>query len=70
MRANVVLDDELMREAFALTAARTKKELLDLALRELVRSRRRRDLADLAGRIQFRDDFDHKKLRELGRGPR
>jgi Arc/MetJ family transcription regulator len=68
MRTNVALDDELVEEAFALTGARTKKELLHLALQELVRVRRKQDLTELAGRIRLRDDFDHKAMRDLGRG--
>ena len=68
MRTNIVLDDALMQEAFALTGARTKKELLHLALQELIRVRRKRDLTELAGRLRLRDDFDHKALRSLDRG--
>jgi Arc/MetJ family transcription regulator len=70
MRTNVVLDDELVREAFAVTGLRTKRELIHEALKELVRARRKRDLADLAGKIRFRAGFDHKSLRENRRGDR
>jgi Arc/MetJ family transcription regulator len=63
MRTNVVLNDELVAEAFALTGVQTEKELLDLALRELVRVRRKKDLSELAGRVSLRDDFDHKAMR-------
>lgn len=63
MRTNVELDDMLVEEAFRLTNVRTKKELLHLALQELVRSRRRKNLLDLAGQVQFRDDYDYKALR-------
>ncbi len=67
MRTNVVLNDEMVAEAFALTGARTKKELIHLALSELIRVRRKKDLSELAGRISLRDDFDHKALRrDLG----
>lgn len=68
MRTNIVLDDRLVREAFALTGMRTKKELVHEALSELVRQRRKRDLSQLAGRVRLRDDFDPKALRRL-RGP-
>lgn len=68
LRTNIVLDDELIEEAFALTGARTKKELVHMALRELVRSRKKKDLTELAGRIRLRDDYDHKALRELRGG--
>ena len=67
MRTNIVLDDELVQEAFSLTGVRTKRELVRLALKELIHRRRKRDLTELAGRIRLRDDFDHKALRDSGR---
>jgi Arc/MetJ family transcription regulator len=68
MRTNVVLDDELVREAFALTGAHTKRELLHLALQELVRKHKKRDLLELSGKVSLRDDFDHKELRSTRGG--
>lgn len=64
MRTNVVLDDELVAEAMALSGERTKRAVIELALRELVQRRRRRSLFDLSGKIELTDDFDHKALRE------
>ncbi len=69
MRTNVVLDDDLVTEAFALTGVRTKKELIHLALQTLVRIQRKKDLSELAGRIRLRDDYDHKALRDLRSDP-
>jgi Arc/MetJ family transcription regulator len=68
MRTNVVLDDELVKEAFAVSGARTKKDVIHLALREMVHARRKKNLLELAGKLRFRDDFDHKRLRETRRG--
>jgi len=65
MRTNIVLDDELLDEALQVTGARTKKEVVHIALEELVRSRRKKSLAELAGKIRFRTGFDHKALRKL-----
>jgi Arc/MetJ family transcription regulator len=70
MRTNVVLDDDLVEQAMELTRARTKREVIHIALQELIRSRRKKDLTELAGKIRFRDDFDHKALRETRFGPR
>jgi Arc/MetJ family transcription regulator len=64
MRTNVELDDSLVEEAFQLTNLRTKKDLLHLALQELIRIRKRRNLLDLSGQIQFASDYDYKALRE------
>ena len=68
MRTNIVLDDDLVQEAFSLTGARTKRELVNMGLKELVRRYRKRDLTDLAGRIRLRDDFDHKAMRRTRHG--
>ncbi|MCY4129358.1 MAG: type II toxin-antitoxin system VapB family antitoxin [Gammaproteobacteria bacterium] len=65
MRTNIVLDDELVDEAFSLTSVRTKRELVDLALREMVHRRRKKNLLDLAGKVSLRPDFDHKEMRRL-----
>jgi Arc/MetJ family transcription regulator len=65
MRTNVDLDDALVAEAFRLTGVRTKRALLHLALEELVRIKKKANLAELAGKITFEDDFDHKAMRDV-----
>ena len=65
MRTNIVIDDDLLKEAFSLSRARTKKDLIHEALKELIRLRKRKDLTELAGSIEFYKGFDHKKLRKL-----
>ena len=64
MRTNIVIDDALLAEAFSVSRAQTKKELVHEALTELVRLRKRKDLTELAGKVKFREGFDHKKLRK------
>ena len=61
MRTNIVPDDGLVRQAFALTGIRTKRALVHLAPSERVR-RRRKDLLDLSGKVKLRPDFDHKAM--------
>ena len=68
MRTNIDLEDKLVEEAFSLTGLRTKKELVHLALRELIKSRKKKNLFDLSGQIQFSDDYDYKKLRDMNAG--
>lgn len=41
MRTNIVIDDELMSEAISLTGIHTKRELVNLALKELVQNRKK-----------------------------
>jgi Arc/MetJ family transcription regulator len=64
MRTNIVLDDELVEEAFRHSEAKTKKELVDLALREFVEKRKRKDIRDLRGKVLIHPDYDYKPLRE------
>lgn len=67
MRTNIVIDESLLEEAFSVSKAKTKKDLVHEALRELVRLRKRKDLKELAGSVEFYKNFDHKKLREMRR---
>ncbi|MCC3405282.1 MAG: type II toxin-antitoxin system VapB family antitoxin [Microcoleus sp. PH2017_10_PVI_O_A] len=64
MQITLNLDESLLNEALLLTNLTAREELIKLALQELVRSRRKKNLLDLAGQIQFAPDFDHKALRE------
>ncbi len=65
MRTNIVIDDELLNEAFSVSNARTKKDLIHEALKEFIRLKKRKDLTELAGAIRFHKNYNHKKLRKL-----
>ena len=67
MRTTIDLDDELVEKGLHLTDARTTEELIHRARREVVERHARKDLTDLAGRIEFSEDFDHKRHRRLAR---
>jgi Arc/MetJ family transcription regulator len=64
MRTNIDIDDKLLEQAFSVSQMRTKKDLIHEALIELIRLRKRKDLTELAGRIEFHEGYDYKKLRE------
>lgn len=63
MRTNIVLDDKLISEAMRATKAKTKKDVVDLALRELVATRKRKDVRELFGKDLLSPDYDYKKAR-------
>ena len=65
MRTNIVIDDDLLEEAFSISSARTKKDLIHEALKVFIRFKKRRDLTELAGAISFYKGYDHKKLRKM-----
>ena len=65
MRTNIVIDDELLNEAFSVSSARTKKDLIHEALKEFIRLKKRKNLTELAGAIRFHKNYNYKKLRKL-----
>ena len=64
MRTNIVIDDELMRAALEVAEVPTKHAVVATALAEYVARRRRLDLRELFGQVEFTPDYDHKVLRE------
>ena len=65
MRTNIVLNDELVEEAFKFSQSiSTKKELIETALREFVNNRKRKNIRELRGKIKFADDYDYKAMRQ------
>ena len=64
MRTNINLDDSLVDEAFKLSRARTKEDLIHQALIEFVENRRRLNILDLEGRIEFSEGYNYKTMRE------
>ena len=65
MRTNVVLNDELVDEAFKYSrTVSTKRELIEIALREYVDNRKRKDIRELRGKIRFRENYDYKAMRK------
>ena len=67
MRTNIVIDDQLVEEAMSLAGLRTKRELVDQALREFVAFRKRLDLRALRGAGLIDEAYDYKEMRERKR---
>lgn len=57
VRTNIVIDEELMAEAKALAGTSTMRETVDLALRELVRRKQRKQTLDLFGTVDWDGDL-------------
>jgi len=64
MRTNIVLNDELVDEAFKYSSnISSKRELVEIALKEYVENRKRKNLKDIKGKIKFADNYDYKSMR-------
>ena len=57
-RTNIVLDTRLIHTGLKMTGLKTRRELVDFALRELVRHEQQKKLLDLKGRIQWEGDLE------------
>lgn len=58
-RTNIELDDQLVEAAMELTGARTKREVVDIALRRLVdKDSLYRSIRDLRGKVRWEGDVD------------
>jgi Arc/MetJ family transcription regulator len=64
MRTNIFIEDELISEAILLSGVKTKKETVELALREFVQNRKRKKLSDLRDKHLIDPKYNYKKLRK------
>lgn len=58
VRTHIVLDTHLVSTGLELTGMKTRRELVDHALRELVRHERQKKLLRLKGKVQWQGDLD------------
>ncbi len=58
MRTNIVLDDELVKRAQRLTGIKTKRELINKALRTLVQLQEQAEILPLRGQLNWEGDLD------------
>jgi len=65
MRTNVEIDDTLMQEAPRLSGLKTKRAVIDAALRMFVRVQRQADILDLAGKVHWEGNLDESRERRF-----
>jgi Arc/MetJ family transcription regulator len=61
MRTNIDIDDTVLKEVQRLTGAKTKREAVDLALRELVARYKRIGLLRLKGKVRWEGDLEQSR---------
>ena len=66
MRTNIVLDRKLVEAGLKATGLRTRRELVDFALRELLRHKQQQRLLELKGKVSWEGDLNEMRV---GRGP-
>ncbi|MCB1824661.1 MAG: type II toxin-antitoxin system VapB family antitoxin [Candidatus Competibacteraceae bacterium] len=58
MRTNIVIDDQLMEETLRVTGLKTKREVVELGLRTLLRLRQQEEIRRFRGKLDWRGDLD------------
>jgi Arc/MetJ family transcription regulator len=62
MRTNIDIDDRLMREAMRASGERTKRAVVEQALRLLVQTRAQAGIRRLRGKIQWQGDLNASRV--------
>jgi Arc/MetJ family transcription regulator len=65
MRTNIVIDDRLVKKGMKYTGITTKKNLIDHALRELIRRKERKGLLTLKGKLEWEGDLKQIRKRRV-----
>jgi Arc/MetJ family transcription regulator len=58
MRTNIVIDDKLMSDTLRATGLRTKREVVELGLKTLLRLKRQAEIKKLRGAVTWEGDLD------------
>jgi len=58
MRTNIVLDDKLVEKGMAITGIKTKKELVNYALKRLIDRKIMYEILNLKGKVNWEGSID------------
>lgn len=58
MRTNIVIDEQLMESCLKLTGIKTRRALVDHALRELLRRENQAKIRELKGKVTWEGNLD------------
>ncbi len=63
MSTNLAIDDKLLLTAQRIAGIKTKKETVNLALKEFIQRRKQERIIDLFGTVDLDDDHNFKQLK-------
>ena len=64
MATNLAINNKLLEEALLISGLKTKKDTVNLALKEFVNRRKQLEILDLFGKLDPDENYDYKKGRE------
>ncbi|MFA6009962.1 MAG: type II toxin-antitoxin system VapB family antitoxin [Desulfobacteraceae bacterium] len=62
MRTNIVINDQLMNEAIAISGLKTKKETVEEALKVLIQMKRQSSIRSFRGKLNWEGDLDNMRI--------
>ncbi len=62
MRTNIVIDDELMADALKVSGVATKKEVVELGLRTLIRLKQQEAVKAFKGKMPWDGNLDELRM--------
>jgi len=65
MRTNIVLDDALIERARKLTGIKTKREVIQEALRTLIKLHEQSEIRQLRGKLKWEGNLDEQRKSRL-----
>lgn len=67
MRTNIDIDDRLMRQAMRTSGARTKRAVVEEALRLLIQTRGQSSIRRLRGEVTWEGDLNSSRLERVAK---
>lgn len=63
MATNLAIDNELLHEALEISGLKTKKDTVNLVLKEFINRHKQSEIIDIFGKMDPDPDYDYKKGR-------
>ncbi|RKX89463.1 MAG: type II toxin-antitoxin system VapB family antitoxin [Spirochaetes bacterium] len=63
MATNLAINDEMLKMAQNIAGIKTKKDTVNLALKEFIQRRQQLEIIELFGKVEFDDNYDYKEMR-------
>ena len=64
-KTNIDLDERLIRHGLKIFNCKSKRELVQLALKELLRSAKRKEILELRGKVKWKGDLEELRRNRL-----
>lgn len=58
MRTNIVIDDQLIEDTLRMTGLKTKREVVELGLRTVLRLKQQEEIRQFRGKLNWEGDLD------------